>query len=402
MLGMTATDPRLALGLRPVINVSGTMTSLGASIVVPDSIAAMGALLPQFVEMGDLHRLASRAIASATGGEAGFVTASCSAGITLSIAAAMTGADLAAIERLPDTDGLKNEVVLLAGHMVDYGAPVEQAVRLAGARVVPVGQATSAYGYQVAGAITDNTAAALYVVSHHVARTGMVPLATFIDIAHSQDVPVIVDAASEYDLTGFLAAGADIVIYSAHKFLGGPTGGLIAGRKDLVQATYLQNRGIGRGMKAGKETLIGAVAALDAWQRRDHAAVRAREQAALDHWQKVLAGRSGISADIEADPTFNPLDRLRVVVDPATARLAAWDLVDALAAGDPPVIVRDHEVELGYFYLDPCNLHPGEEFIVGRRLTEVLDAALRSNEPLVSDFATRQMKREAAILGWPD
>jgi L-seryl-tRNA(Ser) seleniumtransferase len=399
---MTTNDPRPGLGLRPVINVSGTMTSLGASIVVPEAITAMGALLPQFVEMGDLHRLASGAIAAATGAEAGFVTASCSAGITLAIAAAMTGTDLAAIERLPDTDGLKDEVILLAGHMVDYGAPVEQAVRLAGARVIPVGQATSAHGYQVDGAITENTAAALYVVSHHVARYGMVPLLTFIDIAHARGVPVIVDAASEYDLTGFLAAGADIVVYSAHKFLGGPTGGLVAGRKDLVRATYLQNRGIGRGMKAGKETLIGTVAALDAWARRDHAAVRAREQAALDHWQSVLTGRPGIHADVEADPTFNPLDRLRVVVDAAEARLAAWDVVDALAAGDPPVIVRDHEAELGYFYLDPCNLHPGQEFIVGRRLAEVLDMALRSNEPLVSDFATRQMKHEAAILRWPD
>jgi L-seryl-tRNA(Ser) seleniumtransferase len=399
---MTASDPRPALGLRPVINASGTMTSLGASIVGPEAIAAMGELLPQFVEMGDLHRLASRAVARATGAEAGFVTASCSAGITLTIAATMTGPDLAAIERLPDVTGLKDEVVLLAGHMVDYGAPVEQAVRLAGARVVPVGQATSASGYQVAGAITENTAAALYVVSHHVARYGMVPLSTFIDIAHGRGVPVIVDAASEYDLTGFLAVGADIAIYSAHKFLGGPTGGLVAGRKDLVRATYLQNRGIGRGMKAGKETLIGAVAALEAWERRDHAAVRARERAALDHWLSVLDGRPGVYADIEADPTYNPLDRLRVVVVPDEARLAAWDLVDALAAGDPPVIARDHEAELGYFYLDPCNLHPGQEFIVGRRLAEILDEAQRRNEPLVTDFAARQMRQEAAILNWPD
>jgi L-seryl-tRNA(Ser) seleniumtransferase len=399
---MTTYDPRPDLGLRPVINASGTMTSLGASIVVPEAIAAMGELLPQFVEMGDLHRLASRAVAAATGAEAGFVTASCSAGITLSVAAAMTGADLAAIERLPDVTGLKDEVVLLAGHMVDYGAPVEQAVRLAGARVVPVGQATSAHGYQVAGAITERTAAALYVVSHHVARYGMVPLSTFVDIAHARGVPVIVDAASEYDLTGFLAAGADIAVYSAHKFLGGPTGGLVAGRKDLVRATYLQNRGIGRGMKAGKETLIGAVAALQAWGRRDHAAVRVREREALDHWLSVLDGRPGIYADIEADPTGNPLDRLRVVVVPDEARLAAWDLVDALAAGDPPVIARDHEVELGFFYLDPCNLHPGQEFIVGRRLAEILDEAQRRNEPLVSDFAARQMRQEASILDWPD
>ncbi|RUV79241.1 hypothetical protein EOA51_33720, partial [Mesorhizobium sp. M1A.F.Ca.IN.020.32.1.1] len=96
-------DIRDALGLRPVINVSGTMTSLGASIVVPEAIVAMTAILPQFVEINDLQRKVSPVIARLTGGEAGFVTASCSAGISLAVAGAMTGDDIAAIERLPDT-----------------------------------------------------------------------------------------------------------------------------------------------------------------------------------------------------------------------------------------------------------------------------------------------------------
>lgn len=395
-------DIRTRLGLRPVINVSGTMTSLGASIVGPDAIAAMTSILPQFVEMGDLHRLASRAIATATGSEAGFVTASCAAGLTLAIAATMTGCDLAAIEQLPDTTGLKSEVVMLTGHMVDYGAPIDQVVRLAGAELVLVGQSTSSHAYQLAGAIGENTTAAVYVVSHHVAHYGMVPLATFIEVAHARGVPVIVDGASEYDLRGFLAAGADIAIYSAHKFLGGPTAGLVAGSKALVRATYLQNRGIGRGMKTGKESILGAVAALEAWGRRDHDAVRRRERAALDHWLAVLGGRPGVTATIDPDSTGNPLDRLKLRIDPVEARISAWDLVDALAAGNPPVIVRDHEVEHGFFHLDPCNLHEGEEFLVGVRLAAELDAASRRNEPLISCFATRAQRQEDGILAWPD
>jgi D-glucosaminate-6-phosphate ammonia-lyase len=139
---MTQTDIRSDLGLRPIINVSGTMTSLGASIVVPEAVAAVSAILPQFVEIGDLQKKASRVIARLCGTEAGFVTASCSAGITLAVAGAMTGCDLAAVERLPNTEDLKNEVLLMTGHMVSYGAPVEQGIRLAGAKVVSVGQAT--------------------------------------------------------------------------------------------------------------------------------------------------------------------------------------------------------------------------------------------------------------------
>jgi L-seryl-tRNA(Ser) seleniumtransferase len=399
---MPTKDIRADLGLRPVINVSGTMTSLGASIVVPEAVEAVSAILTEFVEMGDLHRRASQVIAELTGAEAGFVTASCSAAISLAVAASMTGSDLAAIERLPDTTGLKNEVVIQSGHMISYGAPVEQAIRLTGAKVVPVGQATSASAYHLRGAINERTAAAVYVVSHHVVDYAQIPLKIFAEIAHERGVPVIVDAASEYDLAGFLADGADLVLYSGHKFLGGPTSGIVAGSKAFVRGVYLQNRGIGRGMKVGKEGIVGALAALSAWKSRDHEGIRARERRALDCWVEALAGKPGVIAEIVPDPTNNPLDRLKLRVDPAEARISAWDLADRLAAGDPPVIVRDHEVEHGYFYLDPCNLHPGEEHKVVARLTEELEKARMSNEVIITPFTERLLRQEAAILKWPD
>ncbi|PWJ88982.1 L-seryl-tRNA(Sec) selenium transferase [Mesorhizobium loti] len=393
---------RRQLGLRPVINVSGTMTSLGASIVVPQAVEAVSAILGEFVEMGDLHRRASAVIAQLTGAEAGFITASCSAAISLAVAACMTGPNLWAIERLPDTSGLKDEVLIQSGHMISYGAPVEQAIRLTGAKVVPVGQATSASAYHLAGAITDRTAAAVFVVSHHVVDYAQIPLAIFAEVAHARGVPVIVDAASEYDLTGFLAAGADLVLYSGHKFLGGPTSGIVAGPKERVRNVYLQNRGIGRGMKVGKEGIVGALAALQAWKVRDHDAIRARERRALDCWIETLEGRAGVNVSIEPDPTNNPLDRLKLTIDPAQARITAWDLADRLAAGDRPVIVRDHEVEHGYFLLDPCNLHPDEEFVVAARLGEELDIARKSNEIIATPFNERVLTSEAAILNWPD
>src|SRR5262249_20430297 len=159
---------------------------------------------PHFVEINDLHRKASPVIARLTGAEAGFVTASCSAGISLAVAAAMTDADLAAIERLPDTTGLKNEVIIQTGHVVSYGAPVDQAIRLAGAKPIFVGQATSCYPYHLEGAINERTAAAVFVVSHHTVQYGLVALRKFAEICHAHGVPVIVDAASEYDLKIFL------------------------------------------------------------------------------------------------------------------------------------------------------------------------------------------------------
>jgi L-seryl-tRNA(Ser) seleniumtransferase len=402
MSAQIRSDIRKRLGLRPIINVSGTMTGLGASIAVPEAIRAAGDILPEWVEINDLHRKASQAIARATGAEAGFVTASAAAGLTLTVAGCMTGADLARIERLPNPSGMRDRVLIQMGHMTGYGANVEQGIRLAGATVIPIGNVTDARDYQVEAAIDDRTAAAMYVVSHHTVQYGQIPLEDFAGICRKHGVPVIADLASEYDLKGFLAAGADLAIYSAHKFMGGLTAGIVAGRKDLVRATFLQNQGIGRGMKVGKESIAATIATLEAWERRDHAAVRRREKAALDLWMDRFSALPGVRATIEPDPTDNPLDRLMLSVDPDTARITAWDLADALAAGDPPVIVRDHEVEQGWFQLDPCNLHPGEEQAVAEAVVSALETARKRNEPIGRSPAQRRAARFERLLLWPD
>ena len=395
-------DIRKQLGLRPVINVSGTMTSLGASIAPPSVVEAVSAILSEFVEIDDLQRKASAAIARLTAAEAGCVTASASAGITMAVAGAMTGCDLQKVRRLPEKGGLKNQVMIQSGHLVSYGAPVEQAVRLAGADVVPVGSTNLVETAELEGAITEHTAAALFVVSHHTVQYGMLPLEELARVCHASDVPVIADVASEYDLRGFLAAGADVAVYSAHKFLGGPTAGIVAGNKALVQATYLQNLGIGRGMKVGKEGIVGTIAALEAWDKRDHAAVRATETGYLKMWQERLRDRPGLGVVVDPDPTGNPLDRLRVSVDAERAGVTAWELARRLEAHDPPIIVRDHEIERGFFYLDPCNLHEGEAAMVSDAIVEELDGA-RSDNPTtgvtLTELRGRRFKRR---LAWPN
>ncbi|TGU90408.1 aminotransferase class V-fold PLP-dependent enzyme [Mesorhizobium sp. M00.F.Ca.ET.151.01.1.1] len=391
------TTIRERLGLRPIINVSGTMTALGASIIVPEAISAMAEMASQWVEMDDLQRAASTIVARLTGGEAGFITACCASGITMAIAGAMTGTNLLAIERLPDdTEGLKSEVVIQLGHIVNYGAPIDQSVRVAGAKVVPAGTVSVTQDYHVREAINERTAAGLYVVAHHTVQYGMLSLEEFSEICHAKGVPVIVDAASEYDLRGFLARGADVVIYSGHKFLSGPTSGIVTGRKDLIRAAYLQNRGVARAMKVGKESIAGTMAALEAWERRDHAGIRRREEAALNLWKDALQGLPGIAAIIIPDPTANPLDRLQIFVLPES-RFSAAGLASALAAGAPPIIVRNHEVERGHFFLDPCNLHPGEAEIVAERLRAVLTANERPN-----DAMKVARKDSSGVSRWPD
>ena len=257
------------------------------------------------------------------------------------------------------------------------------------------GTVSSTQPYQVADAITDATAAGIYVVAHSTIAYGMLTLPEFVAICHDMGVPVIVDAASEYDFRRFIAEGADLVIYSGHKFLGGPTSGIIAGRKDLVRSGYLQNRGVGRSMKVGKETIAGVMAALDAWQVRDHAGIRASEQLALEGWQAALADRTGIETEISPDPTNNPLDRLEVRVLPNSG-FTAYGLASTLAAGSPPIMVRGHQAEKGIFWLDPCNLHPGEADTVAKRLAEILSGERPDNAMAVP------VKSSSRTLQWPD
>ncbi|MDR9427776.1 MAG: aminotransferase class V-fold PLP-dependent enzyme [Salibaculum sp.] len=390
-----------ANGLSRIINVSGTMTALGGSMAAPEVAQATADTMTRFAKIHELQAKASHVIAELTGAEAGCLTASASAGISLAVAGCMTGIDPARVEALPNETGPRSGVAVQLGHLCGYGAPVSLAVELTGAHVRPVGQSTLAMDHQLAHVLDEGAAAALYVVSHHVVAYGQIPFERFAEIAHEKGVPVIVDAASEYDLRGFIEKGADVVVYSAHKFMGGPTAGIIAGRRDLVRAAYLQNIGIGRGMKVGKESIAGATAAMTLWMNRDHEAIRAHEAEALELWREAFAPLPGIMPHRVLDPTGNPLERLQVEVDPDKAGISAAIIARRLGQRDPAIIVRDHEIELGYFQLDPCNLAPNQaSFVAEAVVEEVLRGELACDDEISARAAVRNGGVEG-YLNWP-
>jgi uncharacterized pyridoxal phosphate-dependent enzyme len=339
-------------GLRRIVNASGTETTKGASPVCPEVIAAVSELVGNSVEMAELQSVACRVIAKAIGSEAGVVVNCTAAGICMTISACMTGKNLARIERLPDTTGLKNEVILQRGHNVTYGGHIEQNVRMTGARLVEIGAATECGVYQLEDAITDKTVCGLYVVSHHTVQSGLIDLASFAKACKARGVPVIVDAAAEPDPKSYLDAGADLVIFSAHKRLAGLTGGVVAGKLDLVQATYWQEKGIGRPMKVGKEAVISAIAGLERWMARDKSEV-ARE---LDERLKLaverLAGLPGIRAVAEIDSTTPSFSRLHLYVDAEEAGLSAFELSQELWNGTPSIYVRNLMADIGLLQVD--------------------------------------------------
>lgn len=145
---------------------------------------------------------------------------------------------------MPDSTGMANEVVMLRGHNVDYGAPVTSAIRLGGGRIVEVGSSNLAARWQLESAINEKTAALLYVKSHHCVQKGMLSIDDFVQVAQANHLPLIVDAAAEEDLRGWVASGADMVIYSGAKALMRQPPGLSLVRKRGLPPAKRSTRGL--------------------------------------------------------------------------------------------------------------------------------------------------------------
>jgi len=345
-------------GISEVINAGGTLTTIGSSSVVPEVVQAVSEVLPQFVRILDLQSMASGIIRKTLGAEAGCVASCSAAGIAVCAAACMTGADLAKIELLPDTSGMRDEIILQHGHDVFFESSVSQMIRLTGAAVRLIGTTARVGGYHVEAAISDRTVGAAYVFSAHSPKHGLVPLEQFCEIAHSKGVPVFVDAAAQRDPAALLRQGADLVVVSGHKRMAAPTSGIIAGRKDLVRACLgNQLHGVGRAMKVGKESIVGAMAALERWAQLDHHEEDARRRNILETIVKALGGIHGLTASIQPCAGVDPVERARIGVDQETVGLSAYMICAQLAAGDPPIKVREQNaIDEGWFLIDPINL----------------------------------------------
>jgi L-seryl-tRNA(Ser) seleniumtransferase len=372
-------------GLRRIINASGTETTKGASPVCPEVIAAVSELVANSVEMAELQSAACHVIAKAVGTEAGVVTNCSAAGICMAVAATMTGTDLARIERLPDTAGLKNEVILQRGHNVTYGGHIEQNIRLVGAKVVEIGAATECGVYQLESALCERTACAIYVVSHHTVQSGLIDLTSFASACRKRGIPVIVDAAAEPNPRSFLDAGGDLVIFSIQKRYAGLTGGVVAGRLDLVRATMWQEKGIARPMKVGKETVISAITALERWRMQDTAEIARQLDARLSHAVGRLASVPGLRAQAEVDATVPTFSRLHLYIDEKKAGVSAFGLSQALWNGTPSIFVRNLMADIGLLQVDlRLQTEATTDFICDR----ILDAmAAARAAPVVADPA---------------
>jgi L-seryl-tRNA(Ser) seleniumtransferase len=359
-------------GLSRVINARGTYTPLGVSRS-PEAVRRVVAeALADFFVVDELQSAACVAATRVTGAEAGAVTHCVAAAITLSVAAAMAGSDPARIAALPDSNGMPDRVVLPAGHAVDYGHPIVTDVRLAGATPILAGTRDRCSVADLETALAHERTACLLLVSSRLVTGRPVDLREAVAAAHRRGVPAIIDgAAQDMRVADLLATGADIVLVSAHKYMGSPTAGLILGRRELVRSCLAQERGIGRAMKATKEAILGVVAALEARARLDLGAWQAAQRDKVAWFVSQADRIAGIRATAAPDPAGMPFSRVSLAIEPAGARHSAVELAVALRAGTPSIWVMEHAASRGELVLEIVPLEQDELQAIIDRLAKL-------------------------------
>lgn len=382
-------DPRQnvysRLGVKTVINCRGTWTYLSGSLEFPEVRQAQVEAAQHFVNIIDLQRAVGRRLAELTGAESGIITSGAAGAMSAAAAGCMAGADDRLIWQLPDTTGLKHEVVMVGGR-----SAFDSAIRLTGARLVLVYSAE-----ELANAINENTA---MIYTTDLGDKLQKELA----IAKDKKTPMLLDDAAGIPPADnaklYAKMGIDLYCFSGGKGLCGPQcSGVLLGRTDLIEAALMncspREGAVCRPMKVGKEEIIGCLTALETWLNMDEKKLYGEWNGRITRIRKLVDTVPGVKTDIFIPEDGNRYPTLRVSWDQAAWRFSIADCVGLLRAnnpvievlgGDNPSLVkavregspnRKEPKGPDHIELVSMTIRPGEEMIVGQRLRAILGEA---------------------------
>jgi len=376
------------IGVTPIINARGTWTYMSGSLELPEVREAKQEAATHFVDMWELHRAVGKRLAELSGAESGLVTAGAAAAMATATAACMAGTDPAKIWQLPDTTGMKHEVIMFGGRI-----SFDSGIRAVGGKLVIVQTHD-----ELKAAFNDNTA-----MVYTTARGERLEKA--IAIVKEAHIPILVDWAAGIPPIENLGLpwkmGADLYTFSGGKGLCGPQcSGLLLGRKDLIEAALAQScpweGAVCRPMKVGKEEIMGVLAALEAWKKRDLSAMDKEWSARVKKIAQLVETVPGVTTDIQIPEGGNRYPTLTVTWDEAQFKMNVQECARKLRDGSPRIEVLTNSnpsTVPGVHEGDPKNPRPprpdalriismtlqsGEEILVGRRLREVLNDARKN------------------------
>ena len=364
------------LGAKPVINATGSVTMLGGSTPIPEVREAMAQADGAYIPLMELQEAAGNAIARMVNVPAAYITSGAGSALMLATAAAMAGDDDDRIQQLPNTAGMKNEVLIQTRQRYWY----DRCLELAGAKLVMFGSEERTTREDLEQAIGPNTAAVHYYAVEQEYDPNALSLEDTIEVAHARDVLVTVDAAGQiYPLENFgkyIRMGADFQCIAA-KYMGSPQStGLALGSEEMIRKIGLQAfasyegrrvRGVGRPQKVDRQEMIGAVAAVRHWMTMNHEDRLADSERRSRVILSAVAGIPGLRAELIDNVIGHHAYGLNLWVDSAVAGFDIYDLRDRLKDGDPPVWTRVRDDE-DFITIHMFGLNPGEEITVGNRI----------------------------------
>ena len=356
-----------SIGVRPLINCRGTFTIISGSVILPEVREAMVLASQRYVNLDELMECVGTRIAELMDCEWGLITDGCAAALCQVTAACVAGSDPEKMIRLPDTAGMKNEVIVQTCHRNVY----DHAIRMVGVKMIEVD--TKA---ELEAAINDRTA--MLFVFGDAEERGQISTKEMAEIGHTHGIPTFVDAAAERPdaPNWYLEQGADAVAYSGGKCMRGPqASGLVLGRKDLLQAAFLNgapHHALARPMKAGKEEIMGLLAAVEQWVARDHKAEWKEWERRLEVITDAVKDIDTVTISIRKSDRSNVAPVLEINWDAQTVGVSGTEVASQLSAGEPRIELNGNANGIS---LMPYMMEEGEDKIVADRLGMILNSS---------------------------
>ncbi len=380
------------IGVRPILNARGTYTIITGSCSLPEVKRAMYEASFYFVQLDELMAAVGKEIASLMGAPSAMVTTGCEAAIALSTLACTAGADIEKCQALPYVR--EKTKVIIPKHSRN---PYDFGVRTTGAEVVEVETAE-----QLEDSLTAQVAM-IYVMSSPTAANGPLSIANICRIAKAKGTPVFVDAAAEEPLVPniHIQAGASLVGYSGGKCIRGPqAAGVLLGNPELIQAAWFQaapHHNYGRGYKVGKEEIMGMLAAVRQWYKRDHAAEWKEWQSWLDTIASRVKNLPSVTTEIvQPEDLSNRSPELRVHWDANALKITGRELEAKLDAGTPRILIGNAtgvrpDRMASAITIMPYMMAPGEAEIVADAIYEGLTKPGNYQNPVIPQGQTAQL-----------
>ncbi|HIG16183.1 MAG TPA: hypothetical protein EYQ31_02185 [Candidatus Handelsmanbacteria bacterium] len=352
------------IGLRTLINCKGTYTIISGSVMLPEARAAMVEASKGYIHLDELAEAVGARIAELMDCEWGLVTNGCAAALCQITAACVAGSDPEKMIRLPDTTGMKNEVIVQKRHRHTY----DHAVRMVGVRLVEVESME-----ELTAAVGENTA--MLLMFGDAAERGEISIADMASLGNAHGIPSFVDAAAERpDVPNpYLADGVSAVGYSGGKCLRGPqSSGLVLGNKSLLQAAFLNgapHHALARPMKASKEEVMGQLAAVEMWVRRDHEAEWKEWERRLEFIGDAVKDLDSVALEIRQPGRSNVAPVLGIEWSADRLGIDGAGVAAGLSQGEPRIEVFHGDNSIA---VNPYMMEEGEEQTVAPRLREIL------------------------------